>query len=75
VSAPHLTDLASDRMLGSIPRLRIEIPVEGDATAFLLCVNYEQEERLRLDLRTRDLLSDVLYALDQLADLLGEGET
>jgi hypothetical protein len=72
MSALRLTDLSPDPRFRQHPTLQIEIPAGGVARVHLLAVTWEQEQRLRHDLRSRDLLSDVLAALGQLADLLAD---
>ena len=54
------------------PKLLIEVPVGGVARVRLLAASWEQEQRLLLDLRSRDLRADVLQALDRLRELLAD---
>jgi hypothetical protein len=60
----------------SVPAIVIRVPVESRAFAYLDCDGIEEEDRIAVDVATRDLTCDVLRALLVLFEALtadGEG--
>jgi hypothetical protein len=58
----------------TVPFLCIEIPVEGRVAAYFYCGSYEEEQRLRADLKRRDVLGEIMAALAQLYAVLDDRE-
>lgn len=57
----------------SVPSLCVELPVEGDALAYVLgCASAEDEQRVVLDVESRDLLGEIFDALFRLLDSLDD---
>jgi hypothetical protein len=55
-----------------VPSITIVVPLEGTTNAYLQCSGYEEERRLALDVRDRDLLSEIVDALVRLFDALDD---
>jgi hypothetical protein len=58
----------------SVPRIEIEIPVEGSARARLVCASWDEEIRIARDLERRDVVRDIIEAIIHLADALALAE-
>jgi hypothetical protein len=58
----------------SAPALHIVKPIEGRAYAFLDCVSYSEEQRLRFDYERCGLLEEVFDALMRLYVVLDDDE-
>jgi hypothetical protein len=56
----------------SVPAVVIIVPVEGKAVARLDASTAEEQERVALDLRRRDLFDEILDALVALAAAIEE---
>jgi hypothetical protein len=58
----------------SVPTLVVEVPVEGRAVAWLDCRGESDEERLVLELAQRDIVGDLIDAVERLFDGQCDGE-
>ena len=56
----------------SVPRLVIELPIEGRASARVVCSTFEEELRLGGDLLGRDVLGELIDTLAVLYDVLAD---
>ena len=58
--------------MSGVPQIVIIVPVEGTAVARLDATTLEEQERVALDLRRRDLPAEILNALLALAAAIEE---
>jgi hypothetical protein len=58
--------------VSAVPRLILELSVEGKTVAYVRCSTFEEELRIGRELLRRDVLCEVVDALAQLLDALAD---